>query len=284
MVGRRMKMILTTEDEQLFMDIHTHIYLDFEYIRMKNYPNHKEKSIYARLAKLEKENYIKSERHPVASIRGKRRRSGNGSNIYTLDKFGVEMVRELRGEVHWNYKWSNRVATFVYHSLMLAHVECAMLEQSKTDIPIGMKEWINEARGTFQYDKNKSAVIRPDGLAVIGLKNRIEGNYGLFLEMERTYGTKEVIEKKLRRYNDFLSREESVKKYDRYAGLTYPIEKWRLIFIAGNEGRQKELLRYMKEMESPNVPVYVVMFEEVLQNPFGAIYRNIGNPNEKVRL
>ena len=102
--------------------------------------------------------------------------------------------------------------------------------------------------------------------------------------MERTYVTKEVIEKKLRRYTDFLSREESVKKYDRYAGLTYPIEKWRLIFIAGNEGRQKELLRYMQEMESPQVPVYVVMFEEVLQNPFGAIYRNIENPKEKVRL
>lgn len=284
MVGRRGIMFLTTEDEQLLMDIHTHIYLDFEYIRAKNYPDHKEKSIYARLAKLEKENYIKSERHPVASVRGKRRRSGNGCNIYTLDKYGVEMVRELRGEVHWNYKWSNRVATFVYHSLMLAHVEYAMLEQSKKEIPIGLKEWINEARGTFQYDKNKSAVIRPDGLAVIGIKAEIEGNYGLFLEMERTYGTKEVIEKKLRRYNDFLSRGEAIKNYDRYAGLTYPVGKWRLIFIAGNEGRQKELLRYMKEMESPQVPVYVVLFEEVLQNPFGAIYRNIKNPDEKVRL
>ncbi len=89
---------------------------------------------------------------------------------------------------------------------MLAHVECAMLEQSKADIPIGIKEWINEARGTFQYDKNKSAVIRPDGLAVIGLKNRIEGNYGLFLEMERTYGTKEVIEKSYEGITTFKPR------------------------------------------------------------------------------
>lgn len=85
---------------------------------------------------------------------------------------------------------------------MLAHVECAMLEQSKADIPIGIKEWINEARGTFQYDKNKSAVIRPDGLAVIGLKTESKvimacfGN-GTYLWNERGY------RKKLRRYNDF---------------------------------------------------------------------------------
>lgn len=277
-------MYLLEEDNQLLMDIHTHIYLDVDYICSKNYPNHKKSSVYERLRKLEKEEYIKREILPVPSIRNQVRKGGSVRSIVTLSKYGVEMVRELRGDVHWNYKWSNRVATFVHHSLMLAHVENAMYQASQEEIPIGLKEWINEARGTFQYDKNKSAVIRPDGLAVIGLKDKIEGNFGLFLEMERTYGTKEVIEKKLRRYNDFLSREEAMKNYDRYAGLTYPIEKWRLIFIAGNEGRQKELLRYMKEMDSPKVPVYVAMFDEVLQNPFGAIYRNIKNPSEKVRL
>ncbi|HDR6289251.1 TPA: replication-relaxation family protein [Bacillus cereus] len=277
-------MYLLEEDNQLLIDIHTHIYLDVDYICGKNYPNHKKRSVYDRLRKLEKEEYIKREILPVPSTRNQVRKGSSVRSIVTLGKYGVEVVRELRGDVHWNYKWSSRVATFVHHSLMLAHVENAMYQESQKEIPIGLKEWINEARGTFQYDKNKSAVIRPDGLAVIGLKDKIEGNFGLFLEMERTYGTKEVIEKKLRRYNDFLSREEAQKNYDRYAGLTYPIEKWRLIFIAGNEGRQKELLRYMKEMDSPQVPVYVVMFEEILQNPFGAIYRSIKNPSEKVRL
>lgn len=184
-------------DEQLLMSLHTHIYLDIEYIHQKVYVDYTKKSVTNRLYKLEQAGYIRYEYLPVTSSRNQKRKVAKPQRIYTLTPKGVEMVRGFRGEVHWKNSWSKRSASFVYHSLMLAKIECAMTLISKQEERLELKEWINEPRATFQYAKGKSRVIRPDGVAVIGLKEEIDKNIGVFMEMERSYGSKEVLEKRL---------------------------------------------------------------------------------------
>lgn len=277
-------LMLSEEDQKLLIDLHTHVYLDLEYIESKCYPGHRKNSVYYRLRRLEEGEYIKHEHLPIPSIRNQVRKSGRPQNVYTLTKYGVEMVRELRGEVHWNPRWSERVATFVYHSLMLAHLECSMTLQSEKEEVLELKEWINEPRATFRYTKSSVDVIRPDGIAVIGVKDKIDANVGLFLEMERTFGTKDVLLKKIVRYNNFLQSEENIEKYDQNVGFSYPIRVWRLVFVARDAAREKELLRHLKGVESPELPVYVATFEDYIKEPFGPIYRNLENPKEKVRI
>ncbi|WP_130069019.1 replication-relaxation family protein, partial [Bacillus albus] len=204
-------------DEQLLMSLHTHIYLDIEYIHQKVYVDYTKKSVTNRLYKLEQAGYIRYEYLPVTSPRNQKRKFAKPQRIYTLTPKGVDMVRGFRGEVHWKASWSQRAASFVYHSLMLAKVECAMTLASKQEERLELKEWINEPRATFQYTKGRNRVIRPDGVGVIGLKEAIDKNIGVFMEMERSYGSKEVLEKKIIRYNDFMTREEKRKEYRAHA-------------------------------------------------------------------
>ncbi|PGE83431.1 hypothetical protein COM62_31280, partial [Bacillus pseudomycoides] len=97
-----------------------------EYITEKVYPNHKKKSVYYRLNRLVQEKYLKNELLPIPVSRNQVRKSGRPQNVYTLAAKGVETVCGLRGSVHWKSSWSQRSASFVYHSLMLAKIECAM--------------------------------------------------------------------------------------------------------------------------------------------------------------
>ncbi|MGN4294161.1 replication-relaxation family protein [Bacillus thuringiensis] len=271
-------------DEQLLMSLHTHIYLDIEYIHQKVYVDYTKKSVTNRLYKLEQAGYIRYEYLPVTSPRNQNRKFAKPQRIYTLTPKGVDMVRGFRGEVHWKASWSQRAASFVYHSLMLAKVECAMTLASKQEERLELKEWINEPRATFQYTKGRNRVIRPDGVAVIGLKEAIDKNIGVYMEMERSYGSKEVLEKKIIRYNDFMTREEKRKEYRAHAGIAYEVPIWRLVFVAGSESREKELIRYLKGVSSPEIPVFITLFQDILQDPFGSIYRNIQNSEKKVRL
>ncbi|PEE94772.1 replication-relaxation family protein [Bacillus cereus] len=271
-------------DEQLLMSLHTHIYLDIEYIHQKVYVDYTKKSVTNRLYKLEQAGYIRYEYLPVTSPRNQNRKFAKPQRIYTLTPKGVDMVRGFRGEVHWKASWSQRAASFVYHSLMLAKVECAMTLASKQEERLELKEWINEPRATFQYTKGRNRVIRPDGIAVIGLKEAIDKNIGVYMEMERSYGSKEVLEKKIIRYNDFMTREEKRKEYRAHAGIAYEVPIWRLVFVAGSESREKELIRYLKGVSSPEIPVFITLFQDILQEPFGNIYRNIQNLEKKVRL
>ncbi|WP_434088093.1 replication-relaxation family protein [Bacillus mycoides] len=286
--------MLSEEDEQLLLDIHLHIYVDIEYILEKSYRGYAKTALYRRLKRMEEAGYIKHEYLPVPSVRGKKRKSGRPINVYTLTKFGVEMVKELRGIVHWNQRWTDRVATFVYHSLMLAHTESAMYSYSQTETLYELKEWINEPRATYKYTKSAKDILRPDGIAVVGRKGVSARNAGLLLEMERSYSTKEVLLKKVLRYNDFFKRgEEMVKKYELQVGFDYPIVLWKLIWIARDETRKKELLRHLQDAEQP--PLYeierdgetiykqrydilITTYDEVLQNPFGEIYVDLSDP------
>ncbi|MDA2637880.1 replication-relaxation family protein [Bacillus cereus] len=287
--------MLSEEDHQLLIDIHQHIYVDIEYITEKSYRGYSKNAIYVRLRRVEEAGYIKHEYLPIPSVRGKKRKSGRPINVYTLTKLGVEMVRELRGAVHWNNKWTDRVAMFVYHSLMLAHTESAMTLHSENDTPYELKEWINEPRATYKYTKSSKDILRSDGIAVIGGKGASFRNAGLLLEMERSYSTKDVLLKKVLRYNDFFKRgEDMLKKYDLHVGFDYPIVLWKLVFIARDETRQKELLRHLKDAEQP--PLYeierdgevvlkqrydilITTFEEITENPFGEIYRDLNDPS-----
>lgn len=93
-----------------------------------------------------------------------------------------------------------------------------------------------------------------------------------------------MLEKKILRYNDFMQREEKQKEYRIHAGMAYEVPIWRLVFVAGSESREKELIRYLKEVNSSEIPVYITLFQDILQDPFGNIYRNIRNSDKKVRL
>ncbi|MCQ6530272.1 replication-relaxation family protein [Bacillus mycoides] len=281
---------LLEEDEQVLVNIYTHLFVDVEYVMMRHYAGYNKRSVYNRLRKLEMANYIKSEYLPVPTIRGQQRPNVRPKKVYTLTKKGVDTVRDLRGDVRWKAKWSVRAPHFVYHSIMLAHVECAMTHASKKQDARILREWISEVLGTFKYTNSRkkskkegAGIIRPDGVAVIGNKRNVSANGILFLEMERSFSTKEVLIEKITRYNEFM-RQHKMDEYVKHAGISYPVGQCSLTFIAGSKNREKELMRYLKGVDSPEIPVFITLYEDILQNPFGEIFRDIEEMDEKVGL
>ncbi|MGA4466541.1 replication-relaxation family protein [Bacillus bombysepticus] len=292
--------IFSEEDFQLFVAIHRHIYVDFEYALNMCYSGFAKATVYQRLQRLEKNGYIKKAMVAPASVRGERNKSGKPFNVYTLDKYGVEMAKELIGEVHWNTKWSKRVPTFVYHSLMLGHIECSMVLESKTEEKYDFKEWINEPRATYRYTKSSKDILRPDGIAIVGPKTNDMVRAGLMLEMERSYASKDVLLKKVLRYNDFFQRgEEMLKAYDIHVGFDYPINFWKLVFVARDETRKKELLRHLKDAAQPPLyeveqngkivykqryDIYITTYQEMKETPFRKIYVDLNEPTVKIGI
>ncbi|WP_242281128.1 replication-relaxation family protein [Bacillus cereus group sp. BfR-BA-01347] len=292
--------IFSEEDFKLFVDIHRHIYVDFEYIWKMCYSGFAKVTVYQRLKRLEDNGYIKRSMIVPATVKNVETKSRRPFGVYTLDKYGVEMAEELIGEVHWNSKWSKRVPTFVYHSLMLGHIECSMALASKTDERYDYKEWINEARATYRYTKSPKDILRPDGIAIVGPKTNDMVRAGLMLEMERSYASKDVVLKKVLRYNDFFQRgEEMLKAYDVHVGFDYPVNFWKLIFIARDESRKKELLRHLKDAAQPPLyeveqngqmvkkqryDIYITTYHEMKEAPFGKIYADLNDPTVKIGI
>lgn len=77
---------LLEEDEQVLVNIYTHLFVDVEYVMMRHYAGYNKRSVYNRLRKLEMASYIKSEYLPVPTIRGQQRSNVRPKKVYTLTK------------------------------------------------------------------------------------------------------------------------------------------------------------------------------------------------------
>jgi len=274
-------LVLSTQDEQLLIDLHTHIYLDFDYINAHIYPDYHDQSTYNRLQKFAKNGYIRSEFIPIP-----RKSTDRAGKVFTLDKFGVEVTEELLGEVHWKKQWTDRVPAFAYHSIMLAYIAKEMQRTSDDEnLPIEMKEWVNEARAFYQYTSARSDMLRPDAVSVVGKKQHDDHNFGLFLELERSHSKRQTVIKKVRRYNDFMKQgEKAFRGYDEKVLFEHPISSWKLIFIAMDNTRLKRIMRYLQQEKFEHIEIVVTTYDDILNEPFGRIYRSPDDPDTLVTL
>lgn len=274
-------LVLSEQDEQFLIDLHTHIYLDYDYIKHHIYPDYHDQSTYKRLQKFEKNGYVKSDFIPIP-----RRKSNRAGKIYTLDKFGVEITEELLGEVHWKKQWTDRVPAFAYHSIMLAYIAKEMQRISDDEsMPIEMKEWVNEARAFYQYTSARSDMLRPDAVSVVGKKENDHNNFGLFLELERSHSKRQTVIKKVRRYNDFMKQgDKALRGYDDKVLFENPVSSWKLIFIAMDETRVKRIMRYLQQEKMEYIQLVVTTYDDILKDPFGRIYRTPEDPDTLITL
>ncbi|WP_377520384.1 replication-relaxation family protein [Priestia megaterium] len=272
---------LNEQDTDLLIKLHDFIYVDSNFIVehiLTNYADRK----YAmnRLRLLEESKYIKSFTVPMRGYE-------KPGNLYTLDAFGVEIVEELQGFSKWQKKWTTDVPAWYQHQLMLNRLVLSYTKQAE-ELGLAVKEWIPEARGTFQYGKSKSEVIKPDGVLVVGEADS-DQNIGLFVELERSVAKRQNTIQKIIRYNDFLKRgKETLEKYDMHVGFEEPILDWRVLFIAGNETNTKKTMRDLlsipaQERTHIKVPVLAANLEETKKDAFGDIYHYVFSNSSDVK-
>lgn len=274
---------LREEDRQLLLHLHNFIYLHREFIEKYVFHTYENTdSVYRRLRTLEEAGYIKAFMLPISDF------DHRPSKVYTLTMFGVDIVEQMRGVVHWNRRWTTQVPPWYQHQLMIAEM-VKSYELKAESVGIELKEWVTEARAFYEFpdlnEGNKSKKrIRPDGILVIG-KPDSNKNMGIMIEMERSYATREKTLRKIEQFNEFFSRrEELLSKYDRKVGFEYPIVGWKILFIGGNEAKAKKLLRDLKGQEDSEVPILVTSRQEANISPYGAIYRDLSAPDEKRKL
>lgn len=281
--GNNMKKYITLneQDTDLLIKLHDFIYIDSNFIVdhiLTNYADRK--YVMQRLRLLEESKYLKSFTVPMPGYE-------KPGNLYTLDAFGVENVQELQGFSKWQKKWSTDVPAWYQHQLMLNRLVLSYRKQAE-EVGLAVKEWIPEARGTFQYGKSKSEVIKPDGVLVVGEADS-EQNIGLFIELERSVAKRQNTIQKIQRYNDFLKRgKETLEKYDLYVGFEEPVLDWRVLFVAGNQTNTKKTIRDILSIPSQErshikIPVLTANIEDVQQDAFGDIYHYIFSESIEVK-
>lgn len=272
---------LREEDEQLLLHLHDFVYLDKAFIEKHIYTSYKNNlSIYRRLNSLADAGYIKTFQRQIDN---KQHRT---SNIYTLAKFGVDTVEQLRGIVHWRDSWSHDTPPWWRHQLLIAGSVQRFKDEAER-VGLVVHEWITEVRAYYEYPtvhglKSKTA-IRPDGVLVIG-KPDSDQRMGIFLEMERSYSTKERTLRKIEQFSEFFSRyEELMEPYQRKVAFDEPITSWTILFIGATETKAKKLLRDLAN-ESAAVPVLVASKEAIDADPYGRIYTDTRSPDELTTL
>lgn len=271
-------MMLREPDRQLLLHLHDHLYLSREFISKYIYTDYKSPtSIYKRLDTLRSNGYIKSFSLQVDP------NNHHPSNVYTLTKFGVDAVENLRGSVHWQPEWSKYPPHSWLHSLMIAEV-VKSYEFKGWNLGIEVKEFIPEARAQFDFETGgRKAYLKPDGIMVLG-KSGTERGMGVMIEMERSYAKKERTLRKIDQYNEFFSRLDELQgKYERKVAFDVFIQGWKVLFIAGTEAKMHKLLRDMAE-ETPEVTTLVAFKGDIERDPFGAIYRDVTDPDNLVTL
>lgn len=275
-------MVLKEEDKQLLLHLHDFIYLDIAFIAEHIYKGYTgEHSFYRRLSKLEECGYVKA--HMLQARDGDKRLS----KVYTLTKFGVDEVFELRGLVHWRSEWSHNPPNSYKHQLLIADSVKSYQDQAEQN-GLEVKEWVTEARAFYDFpltntSRKKSTAIRPDGILVLGRPDQ-ENGYGFFIEMERSYSPKERTIRKIEQYNEFFNRrEELMDSYKRKVAFDSDVNSFKIVFIGGTDAKAEKLLRDLAG-ETSALPILIAPRSAVESNPYGAIYRDTRKPEEYITL
>lgn len=276
-------LVLSDQDKDLLVKLHDFIYLDSEFIVEHVLTNYYGKpAVMHRLRTLEDAGYIKSFTVPIEF-------ATKPVNVYTLTMFGVEIVEQIQGVVKWNRHWTTRIAPWYQHQLMLNRI-VVCYQNKVSEYELEFKDWIPESRATWQYSKDKSDVIKPDGLMIIGPKGSSQ-NFGLFIELERSVAKRQNTVQKTIRYNDFLNRgQETLDDYDMHVCFEAPVTDWRVLFIGGNEPNSQKTIRDILSVETIekmqlNIPILVASRGDIEKNPFGEIYIDVlKDPKTKKEL
>lgn len=281
---------LSEQDQQLLLHLHKHIYLSRDFIDKYIYTDEHEVTVYRKLGKMAKAGYIATFSVPIKAG------SGRPSNIYTLAKLGVDTVEQMTGIVHWQDKWSYQPPVWYMHTLNLAEV-VKSYEMKAPEKGLVVKEFISEAKAHFKYYEKlestskqaESNIIRPDGILVLGPPNS-DKNWGIMLEMERSYADRAGTIRKVNQYKKLLDKSDEekyakrMKEFDQKVGFEHPISKWMILFIGDNGSMGKRILRQLKETPC-DIRLIVAAKDDLLENPFGDdIYRSLKNPDKPTHL
>lgn len=272
---------LREEDEQLLLHLHDFIYLDKQFITDYIYTSYINKlSVYRRLSALKNAGYIKVFLRQIDNT------DHRPSNLYTLTKFGVDTVEQMRGVSHWRQEWTADTPVWWRHTLMIAYA-VKQFEIHAEKHGLIFHEWIPEPRAAFEYPtintaKSKTS-IRPDGILVIGTEGSTE-RMGIFIEMERSYSTRERTIRKIDQFNEFLSRrDELMDDYQYKVAFNEPVTSWVILFIGATEAKTNKILRDISNVNT-TLPVLVACKEDIHEDPYDSIYRDTRHPDTYTTL
>lgn len=273
------KLILTPRDQEIFIDLYDLVFLDVEYLRKVHFVNEDGKpasrqAVARRMRLLEENEFVVSQRIPITN---KNAPMGRAKNVFSLGVKGIEEVRELLGdyEVRWDYRWTDRTPSHIYHALEMAHVNAAF---KNANHPVyQLHDWLNEARGQYRYSAGRDGQIKPDAITI--LHHEEKGHYiGAMIELERSRQRKDVSINKLKRYNSYCK----AKCFKEHSAIEVDIPAPRIVFVSAKENEMINLINHTKDVDtSETLGVLYTTIDKLLSNPFGKIYRGKGATDEK---
>lgn len=271
---------LNERDKNLLMKLHDFIYLDSKTVHKYIYDYSTISASYQRLKRLEDFEYVKS--HKVNAVS-----EDYSGSMYTLDKAGINFIKEWQGESRWQYRWTNNLQQWYIHNIYIARTYFAFKEHSADyDIKVN---FVHETNSYFQYgNSQENDSIRPDGFIVLTIPDT-DSSFVLFLEMERSVTNKIRVNKKLNQYEGFLSNESHRGRFYNEKGLIEDVGGYIVLFIALHEKRERFLKKIFNSI-LPNegesisnskpgidIPVKLTNIQDIEDDALGHIYNDVRN-------
>lgn len=255
---------LGDRERDLLMMLYDMLFVDIDFVSTYIYPEILPTSAHRRIRKLEESGYIKSFKTPRADGV-----SVQNIKVICLDRLGVEEVEALTGESRWDTRWTKRTPTYIHHLIQLAKMRGILQEKQLPDFQF--QTWIPERSSYYQYGQRKDDVIVPDGTVVFKrIVNDKAGDFAYFVEMERSRQRAAVSINKLRRYNEYMGRENGLAKHSIFE--TRPVIT-RVCFISANENEKLRLIEHTKDVDTSRIQaVLYTTYDEVLNDPYGEIW------------
>lgn len=273
--GRKNPFLLRTQDEELLLEVYDLIYITREHVEEQFYghlePGQSRKSLANKaLKRLRDENYLAAVPLDLSYIKS--------SLVYTLGPRGVEAVEAITGDkIAFDGRYTDRTPPTIRHILEVGTLNKAFKKAaSQTDFFV-LNEWVSERRSAYQYGETRYDRIEPDATILTEIKNQ---QLPFFLEWERSRQRPEATRKKIRHYAKYSKQVAYKKDHLLVVGQLKP----RLMIVCPDWHRVNNMANTIKDIDI-DLPVILGAKEEVLNDPFGAVWiaNGAADPEQRYR-
>ena len=274
-MGNKNKPRILDDDIDLMIRIARHGFVDMDYIQLFVYRGRKIRTIKERLKQLALHDYLIVERtfipaNHTASFR-------TGYKIVTLGKRGLQYMQDMGYEAKDNTKaFLSYSPYYMYHQVQVATV-CDIIQSKYED---GNSNWyvdeiLNEKEAYLEDTSN-----RPDAILIFKQKDKTKTSSVLvYVELERSYPTQTLAEKKIRSYRRVIHEELHAK------ALSLDIIDYRVLFVCTMRNAKRLLIQKIRDNKDRiDFNLLVTGYEDVTQHPLDAVYTLPLHEEEQYKL
>lgn len=264
---------LDTEDKKLLEYIAKYGFVDMCFVYKFYKTNCRRDTVERRIMQLVKHKLLLAEKMFVPHnyvLTGK-----DGYKALTLDRLGLEMMEAMGFDVTDYRKTMKDSASYrVYHQVQVATLCESMSKNFNENEKLFRVKMILSEKDACLPERNN----QPDAILIFERTDNTPGCIAIFVELERSYTSKNLIHSKLASYATVI-RDKSYKKH-----LKLPIVAQRVLFASQTDSQIETIKKKIEASPfAEEIEILVAKYSEACERSLESIYEQ-PKTNKKYKL